>query len=330
MRAGGKACIALLAFTLPVSAAQASFPGRNGKLAVAVEGCGGADSLDDPRHIHAFSPRGRDLGRLTQCDGVDRYAPHWLADGERLALAERPADMTRLTTRAADGSNPAEIPVEVGGNEYEGEPTVSPDGRHVAWSEDGAIYRAAVDGTGLRRLRGPSKEDGPGAREPSWSPDGRKIAYSWDRNLTREEIWLMDARTGERTRRLARNGREPDWSPDGKRVVYRTSFNRFSAEENGDLKGANLWVVRADGTGHRRVHRTHGVAATEPVWSPNGRSIAWIELDFGPGDVSPDIRPTIRRMRLRGGTPRRLAELQQAYIEGDDYRTPALSWQPLP
>jgi Tol biopolymer transport system component len=325
MPAGGKARLALvaaLAAALPVAAADASFPGRNGKLAVAVEGCGGGDSLDDPRHIRAFSPRGRDLGPLTRCDGVDRYAPDWLADGERLALAERRDDRTRLMTRAADGSDPIEVPADVGGNEFAGEPTISPDGSHVAWSENGAVYRASIDGSGpVRRLRGR------GAREPRWSPDGRTIAFSWSRDDSREEVWLMDARTGDRIRRLARDGREPDWSPDGKRVVYRTGYNIFGAVP---VKGANVWLVRRDGTGHRRVHRTRGVAAIEPVWSPNGRSIAWIELDYGPDEEPSEVRATLWRKRLRGDAPRRLTALHRVYYEGDEYRRPSLSWQPLP
>src|SRR3954470_7942928 len=62
--------------------AQASFPGRNGKLEVAVEGCGQFPSIDSPRYIRALSPRGRNLGRLTRCD-TDRSAPDWSSNGRR-------------------------------------------------------------------------------------------------------------------------------------------------------------------------------------------------------------------------------------------------------
>jgi Tol biopolymer transport system component len=304
-------------------AAWASFPGRNGKLAVSVEGCGGADGFGDPRYIRAFGPRGRNLGRLTGCDGPDRYGPDWSADGRRLALAEHlRGQRIQLTTHAADGSDPSEVPVRVRGNEFEGAPSLSPDGRHIAWSTRGAIYTAALDGSDKRRLRGR-------ARAPDWSPDGGTIVYEQSRG-SRNELWLMNARTGEPIRRLVRDGYDADWSPDGRRIVYRTDFNDLNDEVTGDIKGANVWVVRADGTGHRRVHRTRDVAAIEPVWSPNGRSIAWIELDYGPGDVSPAIRPTLWRMRVRGGTPRRLAKLQQPYVESREYRSPELAWQPLP
>lgn len=60
----------------------------------------------------------------------------------------------------------------------------------------------------------------------------------------------------------------PRWSPDGKQLAY--------------LKGGQLWVMKADGTGKRRLTTR---SASGPSWSPDSRSIAFASPSCtgGPG-----------------------------------------------
>jgi TolB protein len=60
----------------------------------------------------------------------------------------------------------------------------------------------------------------------------------------------------------------PRWSPDGSQLAF--------------LKAGQLWVMRADGTGKRRLTTR---AAAGPSWSPDGKSIAFASLSCsgGPG-----------------------------------------------
>ena len=61
---------------------------------------------------------------------------------------------------------------------------------------------------------------------------------------------------------------DPRISPDGSRVVYvRTSMDVMT-----DRHRQELWIVNADGGGHRRV-----AAGSGPRWSPDGSRIAYIE-----------------------------------------------------
>ena len=46
---------------------------------------------------------------------------------------------------------------------------------------------------------------------------------------------------------------------------------------------ASIWVMNGDGTGQRRVTRSHGAEDTEPAWSPDGRSIAFTRERRGEG-----------------------------------------------
>ena len=60
----------------------------------------------------------------------------------------------------------------------------------------------------------------------------------------------------------------PRWAPDGKSIAY--------------LKAGRLWVMRADGSGQRRLSTR---AAAGPSWSPDGKWLAFASLSCsgGPG-----------------------------------------------
>ena len=60
---------------------------------------------------------------------------------------------------------------------------------------------------------------------------------------------------------------DPQISPDAGRVVYvRTSMDIMT-----DRQRTELWIVNADGTGHRRLS-----AGASPRWSPDGTRIAYV------------------------------------------------------
>ena len=71
---------------------------------------------------------------------------------------------------------------------------------------------------------------------------------------------------GTGQRRLVRNGASPTWSPGGTHVAF--------------LRRGDVWVVRRDGTGARRIadlsQEQAGVA-----WSPDGRWLVTAPVDRG-------------------------------------------------
>ena len=65
-------------------------------------------------------------------------------------------------------------------------PTISPDGRHVAFVKNGTLWVRSLDQLEPRQLAGTA-----GAQFPFWSPDGLQVAY-----LTANSLWRASASTG--------------------------------------------------------------------------------------------------------------------------------------
>jgi TolB protein len=65
----------------------------------------------------------------------------------------------------------------------------------------------------------------------------------------------------------------PHYSPDGAQIVFCSS-----------LEDIDIWVINTDGTGLRRLTKNGGA---HPAWSPDGKTIAYINIDYfeGGGEI---------------------------------------------
>src|SRR5438270_12243880 len=103
---------------------------------------------------------------------------------------------------------------------------------------------------------------------PLSSPDGRFVAA-----FRGNELWLMRG-DGRDARLLAQAGKaifdSPSWSRDSRRLAF--------------AKDGAIWTIAAARGPPRQV--THGVGDSEPTFSPDGRSIAFLRPDsYGDGDM---------------------------------------------
>jgi Tol biopolymer transport system component len=129
---------------------------------------------------------------------------------------------------------------------------------------DTSIWVANPDGTHQRRLTHIV------SFFSGWSPDGRRIAFDFV-NRTGEHLSTMDP-NGRHMRQLTfgKGIQEvPRWSPDGLQITFDASPK---------LPGqpgfhTSIWTIRPDGTGTRQL--TRGGFDVEPVYSPDGRQIAF-------------------------------------------------------
>jgi Tol biopolymer transport system component len=108
---------------------------------------------------------------------------------------------------------------------------------------------------------------------PQWSPDGSSVAYASDESggTLGEFIDIFVAEAdGTDAVSLLGPGRMLDdpgpialsWSPDGSRIVY--------AGRDLETGRQGIWIVNADGSGHRRVLDGYWEAVS---WSPDGRRL---------------------------------------------------------
>ena len=114
---------------------------------------------------------------------------------------------------------------------------------------------------------------------------------------------------GSRVRQLTRNrvrDETPAWSSDGTRIAY-------VHERQADL--LELWTMRADGRGARRLVRaSRGVneQAYSPDWAPDGRTLVF--SSNRPGDGNPELY----RVRADGTGLTRLTRTAGTETLGDD------------
>ena len=106
--------------------------------------------------------------------------------------------------------------------------------------------------------------------EPTWAAEGRRIVFTRYRGLVDGVLYELDVRT-KKERRLTR-GRDADWSPTRDALVY-TLDN-------------DVWTM--DLTSGRRRRLTSAIDSN-PIWSPDGRMIAFHRLTSH-GDLVDEIR----------------------------------------
>ena len=178
--------------------------------------------------------------------------------------------------------------------EVEDSPHISPDGMRVAYStfrySNGLVWdkvhnweiaTARVDGTDAKRLTSNDYRD----LAPVWSPDGSRIAFVTRREGSTPEIYTISS-DGSDERRIATGGHESTshpilvWSPDGQCIAFR-DFDRGWREGRFQPVGYFIATVGWDGSGcsgFRRIFESES-GVGEPIWSPDGRRIAFLATD---------------------------------------------------
>jgi TolB protein len=210
---------------------------------------------DGDEDVYVMRADGTVVRRLTRDAGAPAsdLAPAWSPDGTRIAFVSTRSGGPEIWVMDADGGRPRQLT----DNEpftFDTTPSWSPDGRRLAFVSSRAgnetvdVYVMRADGTGVRAVT-PTGDTNDGTL-PEWSPDGRLIAYSTNITRGQQDIWVVDPVTGHR-RFLGGHPRYDDvqarWTADGRDVVFWT-FEYFTPEE---VRSADLWTMRADGSGRR-------------------------------------------------------------------------------
>ncbi len=260
------ALLALLA-----APAAATYPGRNGPIAVSVlEG----ERPNYNNEVYVLDPGGsqpRNLSNNPSWDGDPGFSPdgQWIAFASRHNRTDYETDIFLIRP---DGSGLHQLTDgEPNQQNYGGGPAFSPDGSQIAFSKEWALSLMDADGSNEQRLINSGSADA----DPAFSPDGKWIAF----HSTGGGAWHLGAielrADGEPSppirltpeKPTTDNG-PPDFSPDGERIVFRRSLDYpYSGP-------AEVYTINPDGSDPRRL--TYGWA---PTFSPDGEKIAFMRYN---------------------------------------------------
>jgi Tol biopolymer transport system component len=186
-----------------------------------------------------------------------------------------PAPTSTPTVAAAPSAPPTFTPIAV----LEGEtwiafswPRVNGDGR---W----AIFLMRPDGSGAHEIAA----DVPGEhKRPAWSPDGSKLAFVvQDTDHPEGSIWTVNA-DGSGAALLSAGGTEcpvglfhPAWSTDGTKLAV-------VCYPGGDRESVAILDLATNSLTRLATFTNPDHLDNAPTWSPDGRTIAFDILHWGP------------------------------------------------
>lgn len=268
---------------VPATAATASFPGPDGRIAF--ESAGGlATFLPGAAAPSPFNPGGSAL-----------RDPAYSPDGRWIAYKQG----LDIWMARSDGSAPRAL-TKAGANDSE--PAFSPDGKRIAFVRSADVHVMNLDGSGLKNVSGDAARIDDA---PDWSPDGNRIAYAGDPCFTDGPgapqggpcVFVMNADgsgkvnlTPEEKRAECDDGSQapgyshahhsddPSWSPDGALIAFTGYFDICKQSSGG---ASDIWVMKPDGSGKTDLMSDTGTPDHQPAWSPSGKSIAFVSTRDG-------------------------------------------------
>jgi DNA-binding winged helix-turn-helix (wHTH) protein/Tol biopolymer transport system component len=184
----------------------------------------------------------------------------WLAwhRASRSSMSQPLATPQRLT------SNPTENPISA--------MAMSPDGKYLAYSDKtgtylrlmstGEVHPVLLKNTDVQFL--------------AWYPDSTQLLASWSSSqAAKMGLWVLSI-LGGNPRQLTDEGWSASVSSDGSQIAYLKSAGFAET-------GQEIWLMRADGTDQRKIisRAEEGAAFASPVWSPDGRWVAYQEFRYG-------------------------------------------------
>ena len=308
--------VAILALAV-VPAAEATFEGERGPIAFSHFAA--ADEGDRSSVFSVESPGqpALRLAGLANLSWFSDYSP----DGRRIIFTRTPVNGPDvLYTMKSDGTDRARLSTGCSG-ECLGDSSAAwdPTGSRIVFER--AFGPIAHDTAARVELHVANRDGGNETTIPlaldrqephdaQWAPDGDRLAVNILNVRNRKPkfgsaIYVLrpDGTGLEQITPPKLNAGSPDWSPSGNRIVFNSHYEGQATSE--------IYTVRPDGSDlHRVRHQREGRNAFEPVYSPDGKRIAFVQTD-------PDNPPHIWTMRSDGTRRHQLTYGDAADLQPD-------------
>lgn len=250
---------------LAPSAAQAAFPGPNGKIAF-------HSDRDGDLEIFVMDPTGVNQVQLTANTALDS-SPAFSADGDLIVFDSNRDGDREIFVMNANGTSQTQLTSNASGDFR---PAFSPDGSKIVFMSlrtgNPEVWVMDSDGTDPTQLTFEVRADD---SVPVFSPDGSKIAFNSSRDGDRD-IYVMNPDGSGQTPLTANSTNDfaADYSPDGSKIV-------FYSDRDGDPE---IFVMNPDGSSQTQI-TANTTDDLRPVYSPDGTQISFESDRDGDHDI---------------------------------------------
>jgi serine/threonine protein kinase/Tol biopolymer transport system component len=159
----------------------------------------------------------------------------------------------------------------------------SPDGKYLAYSDDGGLHIKLVETGEMRTLPLPADVASTHATwlPAAWFPDGTRVLTNLEVAGKPPSIWILSL-IGDAPRKFRDDSFAHSISPDGSTIVFtasRTGLGERQGEYSRQFGDQTIWIVGVNGQSPKMVTRGDDTTGfMQVVWSPDGSRIAYLKI----------------------------------------------------
>ena len=260
---------------------------------------------------------GQQLRRLTTAKAHD-LGPVWSPDGKSIAFISSRGGSSQIWSinpAGGEATQRSHFPVDVDNLK------LSPDGTRFAFTAEVYPDCGDLDCTAQRDRK---KADDPvsalvytGAlfrHWDSWEDGKRSHIFVWNPDGEGPPVNVMKGADADSPSKPFGGAEEFDWSPDGRKIAFTAKMVDNPAWST-DL---DIYLAAADGSGYRCITEDNEAVDTQPLYSPDGTTIAYLAME----------RPGYEADRLRVVLHDRKSGTSRVLTGGWDRSAGSLAWAP--